>query len=44
LGNAAIDIDIQNNAQVPFAHRMGLISDELFEVNFFFPFLTVICT
>ncbi|XP_020245201.1 serine carboxypeptidase 1-like [Asparagus officinalis] len=31
LGNAAIDIDIQSNAQVPYAHRMGLISNELYE-------------
>nr|XP_029116586.1 serine carboxypeptidase 1 [Elaeis guineensis] len=30
LGNAAIDIDVENNAMVPYAYRLGLISDELY--------------
>ncbi|KAM0944149.1 putative carboxypeptidase C [Dioscorea sansibarensis] len=31
MGNAAIDIDIENNGKIPFAHRLGLISDEIYE-------------
>ncbi|XP_066327330.1 serine carboxypeptidase 1-like isoform X1 [Miscanthus floridulus] len=31
LCNPAIDVDIENNAHVPYAFRMGLISDELFQ-------------
>ncbi|XP_072957781.1 serine carboxypeptidase 1-like isoform X1 [Typha angustifolia] len=31
LGNAAIDLNIENNAMVPFAYRIGLISDELYK-------------
>ncbi|EEF52263.1 serine carboxypeptidase, putative [Ricinus communis] len=31
LGNAATDYTFDGNSQVPFAHGMGLISDELFE-------------
>ncbi|KAG2658299.1 hypothetical protein PVAP13_1KG217500 [Panicum virgatum] len=31
LCNPAVDIDIENNAHVPYAFPMGLISDELFE-------------
>ncbi|XP_039124603.1 serine carboxypeptidase-like 18 [Dioscorea cayenensis subsp. rotundata] len=31
MGNAAIDINIENNGKIPFAHRMGLISDEIYE-------------
>ncbi|XP_062221154.1 serine carboxypeptidase 1-like [Phragmites australis] len=31
LCNPAIDVDIENNALVPYAFRMGLISDELFQ-------------
>lgn len=33
MGNAAIDIDIENNGKIPFAHRLGLISDEIYEVT-----------
>lgn len=32
LGNAATDYSIDDNSKVPFAHGMGLISDELYEV------------
>ncbi|OAY72914.1 Serine carboxypeptidase-like 20 [Ananas comosus] len=32
LGNAAIDINIENNAAVTYAYRLGLISDELYKV------------
>ena len=35
LCNPAVDIDIENNAHVPYAFRMGLISDELFQVLMF---------
>lgn len=35
LCNPAIDVDIENNAHVPYAFRMGLISDELFQVLLF---------
>lgn len=31
LGNAATDYSIDDNSKVPFAHGMGLISDELYE-------------
>ncbi|RLM78784.1 hypothetical protein C2845_PM12G13660 [Panicum miliaceum] len=31
LCNPAVDVDIENNAHVPYAFRMGLISDELFQ-------------
>ncbi|XP_008799202.2 serine carboxypeptidase 1 [Phoenix dactylifera] len=31
LGNAANDIDVENNAMVPYAYRVGLISDELYK-------------
>ncbi|GJN21017.1 hypothetical protein PR202_gb08462 [Eleusine coracana subsp. coracana] len=31
LCNPAIDVDVENNALVPYAFRMGLISDELFQ-------------
>ncbi|WVZ75729.1 hypothetical protein U9M48_023762 [Paspalum notatum var. saurae] len=30
LCNPAVDVNIENNAHVPYAFRMGLISDELF--------------
>nr|CAD1836532.1 unnamed protein product [Ananas comosus var. bracteatus] len=32
LGNAAIDINIENNAAVTYAYQLGLISDELYKV------------
>lgn len=32
VGNGVTDDIIDGNALVPFAHGMGLISDELFEV------------
>ncbi|CAN7112684.1 unnamed protein product [Brassica rapa subsp. narinosa] len=31
LGNPVTDFDLDNNTRVPFAHRMALISDELYE-------------
>ncbi|PAN05968.1 hypothetical protein PAHAL_1G186000 [Panicum hallii] len=31
LCNPAVDVDIENNAHVPYAFRMGLISDELIQ-------------
>ncbi|KAL1222185.1 Serine carboxypeptidase-like 18 [Cardamine amara subsp. amara] len=31
LGNPATDLDSDNNYKIPFAHGVGLISDELFE-------------
>ncbi|KAG8070642.1 hypothetical protein GUJ93_ZPchr0006g44578 [Zizania palustris] len=31
LCNPAVDVEIENNAYVPYAFRMGLISDELFQ-------------
>ena len=36
LGNPVTDKNIETNYRVPFAHGMGLISDELFEVIFIF--------
>ena len=33
LGNPVTDFDLDNNTRVPFAHRMALISDELYEVT-----------
>lgn len=36
LGNPLTDKNIDPNAFIPSAHGMGLISDELFEVNFSF--------
>ena len=33
VGNGCTDDEIDGNALVPFAHGMGLISDELYEVN-----------
>ncbi|ERN01902.1 serine carboxypeptidase 1 isoform X2 [Amborella trichopoda] len=31
IGNAFTDIRIDNNAEIPYAHRMGLISDEQYK-------------
>ncbi|PIA63204.1 hypothetical protein AQUCO_00200904v1 [Aquilegia coerulea] len=31
IGNSATDRHVEENSQVPFAHRMGVISDELYE-------------
>jgi serine carboxypeptidase-like clade 1 len=31
LCNPAVDVEIENNAFVPYAFRMGLISDELYQ-------------
>ncbi|TVU30131.1 hypothetical protein EJB05_21738 [Eragrostis curvula] len=31
LCNPALDVDIENNALVPYAYKMGLISEELFQ-------------
>lgn len=33
VGNGVTDPEFDGNALVPFAHGMGLISDELFEVG-----------
>lgn len=33
VGNGVTDENIDGNALVPFAHGMGLISDDLFEVS-----------
>lgn len=33
MGNGVTDTEIDGNALVPFAHGMGLISDDLFEVS-----------
>lgn len=33
VGNGVTDDEFDGNALVPFAHGMGLISDELFEVG-----------
>lgn len=33
MGNGVADEDFDGNALVPFAHGMGLISDDLFEVG-----------
>ena len=33
MGNGVTDEDFDGNALVPFAHGMGLISDDLFEVG-----------
>jgi len=41
LCNPAIDVDIENNAHVPYAFRMGLISDELFQVLLFQTFVVL---
>lgn len=32
MGNGATDMDFDGNSLVPFAHGMGLISEELYEV------------
>lgn len=32
VGNGLTDEKFDNNALIPFAHGMGLISDEIFEV------------
>ena len=34
MGNGVADDVFDGNALVPFAHGMGLISDELYEVHF----------
>ncbi|EFH70033.1 hypothetical protein ARALYDRAFT_890934 [Arabidopsis lyrata subsp. lyrata] len=31
LGNPSTDLDSDHNSKIPYAHRMGLISDELYE-------------
>jgi serine carboxypeptidase-like clade 1 len=33
VGNGVADEEFDGNALVPFAHGMGLISDDLFEVG-----------
>lgn len=33
VGNGVADPEFDGNALVPFAHGMGLISNDLFEVN-----------
>lgn len=42
LGNPVTDIKVDANALIPAAHGMGLISDELFEVNFSFLYRTLL--
>lgn len=36
VGNGVTDEVFDGNALVPFAHGMGLISDELYQVHFDF--------
>ncbi|URD80213.1 Serine carboxypeptidase [Musa troglodytarum] len=33
LGNAALNLDIESSAKVPFVHRMGLIPDKQYEIS-----------
>lgn len=33
LGNAATEPTVEENSKIPFAHGMGLISNELYEVT-----------
>lgn len=34
VGNSRTDADKDDNEKIPYAHRMGLVSDEYFEVVF----------